>query len=582
MSRLRPLWVTGALSALALAPLLAPASSAWSAGPGPLQRVIVAGQPGQLLSVRADVAAVGGRVERALPIVNGVVARVPANRLAQLRGMQGVRSATPDYSGRLLATDPSLGYDVAGDTGSTYNVAQVTHAKDAWTKGFTGRGIDVALIDSGVSQVQGLTSGNVVNGPDLSFESQDPDLAHRDTFGHGTHMASIIAGRDVASTGAQYARSDSHQFTGLAPDARLISVKVAASDGGSDVSQVIAGIDWVTEHAHDPGFNIRVLNLSYGTTSLQDPGTDPLSYAVENAWRAGIAVVVSSGNDGTSRSSLADPAVDPLVIAVGADDPNGTDAVGDDTVPAFAQRGTAARSVDIIAPGVHVLGLRDPNSAADQANPAARVGSRFFRGSGTSQAAAVVTGLAAVYLSAHPNATPDQLKHQLMLTAAVPKSFKRLFMGFGIPDVNKAIGAPLAPYVQPATGATGTGTLEGARGTIHASNGDSVLTGEQDIFGVAWDGAAWATASRNGTAWDGGTWRGTEWAGSDWSGSTWTGASWDSHAWVDEDWSSHAWVSHAWVSHAWVDNSWDSHGWVDSSWSSHAWVDSSWSNASWS
>ncbi len=164
-----------------------------------------------------------------------------------------VRSVTVDRRGSLQGLDPALGYDVAGDDGSLYDVAQVTHAKDAWTKGWTGKGVDVALVDSGVAPVQGLTSGNVVQGPDLSFESQDPTLVHRDTFGHGTHMASIIAGRDAAGTGATYARTDTHQFTGVAPDARLVSVKVAAADGGSDVSQVIAAIDWVTEHAHDPG-----------------------------------------------------------------------------------------------------------------------------------------------------------------------------------------------------------------------------------------------------------------------------------------------------------------------------------------
>ena len=106
---------------------------------------------------------------------------------------------------------------MAGDDGSLYDVAQVTHAKDAWTKGWTGKGVDVALVDSGVAPVQGLTSGNVVQGPDLSFESQDPALVHRDTFGHGTHMASIIAGRDAAGTGATYARTDTHQFTGRGP-----------------------------------------------------------------------------------------------------------------------------------------------------------------------------------------------------------------------------------------------------------------------------------------------------------------------------------------------------------------------------
>src|SRR3954470_3250799 len=291
----------------------APPASATAVAPGPMVRVVVTGAPGAQPAVAAAVTALGGKVEAELGVVDGVSADVPASAVNALRQAPGVRSVSADIRGRLQSVDPALGYDVAGDDGSLYDVAQVTHAKDAWTKGWTGKGVDVALVDSGIAPVQGLTSGNVVQGPDLSFESQDPALVHRDTFGHGTHMASIIAGRDTVTSGATYARTDTHAYNGVAPDARLVALKVAASDGGSDVSQVIAAIDWVTEHAHDPGFNIRVLNLSYGTDSTQSPALDPLAYAVENAWRAGIVVVVSSGNDGTSRRVLANPAQDPLV-----------------------------------------------------------------------------------------------------------------------------------------------------------------------------------------------------------------------------------------------------------------------------
>jgi serine protease AprX len=557
---------------------LSPASAAAAA---PVERVIVAGTPGSASAVAAAVARLGGHVDAVLPVVDGVTAELPRDAVPALRSAAGVRSVTPDARGRLQGVDPSLGYDVGGDDGSLYNVGQVTHAKDAWSKGWTGKGVDVALIDSGVVPVQGLTSGNVVQGPDLSFESQNSALVHKDTFGHGTHMASIIAGRDAAATGATYAKSDSHSFNGIAPDARLVSVKVAAADGGSDVSQVIAAIDWVTQHAHDPGTNIRVLNLSYGTDSVQDPSLDPLAYAVENAWRAGIVVVAASGNDGTSRTELADPAIDPLVIAVGADDPNGTDSVGDDTVPTFAQRGTAARHVDVIAPGVHVLGLRNPNSNIDQANPGGRVGTRFFRGSGTSQAAAVVSGLAALYLQKYPAATPDQVKRALMTNATAPNLVKSVFAGLGVPDVNKAIGAALpslSTSAQPATGATGDGSLEAARGSGHVFNGTSALTGEYDIFGTSWDGDAWAASSAARTSWDGGIWRGVDWTNPTWSAS----GSWDAHSWTASDWDGNSWTAHSWTAHSWTSSGWDASSWTDSSWLSSSWSGSSWSGSSWS
>jgi serine protease AprX len=559
--------------------LTAPALAAASGTPAAAHVLVTGTSPSARAEVARAVSLAGGHVDRTIAVIDGVSATVPAAALPELRTAPGVRSVTVDGKGHLQGLDSTLGYDVGGDDGSLYNIGQITHAKDAWSHGWTGKGVDVALIDSGVVPVKGLTSGNVIQGPDLSFESQDPALEHLDTFGHGTHMASIIAGRDTASTGSFYAKGDSHSFNGVAPDARLVSLKVAASDGGSDVSQVIAAIDWVTQHARTDGLNIKVLNLSYGTDSKQDPAQDPLDYAVENAWRAGITVVVSSGNDGTNRHELADPANDPLVLAVGADDPNGSDSIGDDLVPSFAQRGTSARHVDVIAPGVHVLGLRNPASTADLGSPTARVGSRFFRGSGTSQSAAVVSGLAALYLQKYPSATPDQVKRALMLNANVPSSVKSVFAGVGVPDVNKAIGAALPSLLsaaQPATGATGTGSLEAARGASHVNNGDD-LVGEQDIFGNAWDGAAWSSASSARTSWSGGSWRGNDitaaGAGAD--------GSWDGHAWSSNDWSGHAWSGHAWSGHAWSDAGWDGHAWSDSCWEGSTWSAAGWSTDGW-
>src|SRR4051794_866717 len=177
----------------------------------------------------------------------------------------------------------------------------------------TGAGIGVALIDSGIAPVPGLNdSTRVVNGPDLSFESQDPDTRYKDTFGHGTHMGSIIAANDTSVP-----LDDPNSYSGVAPGAKLISLKVATSDGATDVSQVIAGIDWVVAHRNDPGLNIRVLNLSFGTNSVQSEQVDPLSHAVESAWRNGIVVVVSVGNDGAAATSITMPALNPYVIAVG-------------------------------------------------------------------------------------------------------------------------------------------------------------------------------------------------------------------------------------------------------------------------
>src|SRR3954452_20173881 len=270
----------------------------------------------------------------------------------------------------------------------------------------TGKGVGVALIDTGVAAVPGLMTGNVVNGPDLSFDSQDPAKRYLDGFGHGTHMAGIISARTA-------------ELTGLAPDAKLTSIKVGSSTGAVDVSQVIAGIDWTVAHSSDDAKNpIRVLVLAYGTDSVQNYQLDPLCAAVENAWRAGITVVVAGGNRGPN-TKLLDPATDPFVISVGAMDDNATTTWSDDRVADFTSVGDSTRKIDIVAPGRSIVSLRAPGSVVDTGYPAARLGSGYFVGSGSSQASAVTGAVLADLLQLFPTLTPDQLKNLVYRTAFI-------------------------------------------------------------------------------------------------------------------------------------------------------------------
>jgi serine protease AprX len=549
-------------AAVALGVLPGHVPSGHTAEPAGTQRVVVSTlSAGDAWLAETTVVRLGGTLERELPIVDGFVASMPARTAAYLRQQPGVRSVTPDARGHVLAVDPALGYDTAADSGGLGWIAKLTGATSSWSAGFTGKGVDVALIDSGVAKVQGLTSGNVVNGPDLSFDSQLASAQYVDGYGHGTHLASIIAGRDAVGTPASYATS--RQFTGLAPDARVINVRVAASDGSADVSQVIAAIGWVTQHAHDSGLNIRVLNLAYGLDSTQDYRLDPLSYAVEQAWRKGIVVVVAAGNDGTARQQLASPAIDPYVLAVGAEDPNGTVDVNNDTVPTFAQRGTAGRHVDVVVPGVHVLGLRAPGSTVDVANPTARVGTRFIRGSGTSQATAATSALAALLLQKFPTATPDQIKYALRTSGRKLTKAADLWQGVGVVDVAKAQTVRITDAVPQAfPAATGLGTLELARGSSHVTLDGVTISGEQDILGHPWNAASWASAVAGGRAWVGGTFNGWAWAGTGWaSPNCWGIASWASWDLAGDPLASRTWVSRTWVSRTWAGNAWSSAGW---------------------
>ncbi len=485
------------------------------------------------------------------------------------------------------------------DLGSLFSIARRYGAEHAWTQDdpqgrkVTGKGVTVAVIDTGVAPVPGLDGeGKVINGPDLSFESQAEGTRYLDGYGHGTHMAGIIAGRDAADSddGAEDEENDNVEFKGVAPDARILNVKVGAADGGVDVSQVIAAIDWTVQHRNDNGMNVRVINLSYGTRSLQPYELDPLAHAVENAWRKGIVVVVAAGNDGLAATSLTMPAVDPYVLAVGAVDHRGTPDAKDDVVADFTNGGNSARRPDLIAPGKSVVSLRVPRSFADRGHAEALVvgdeSQRFFRGSGTSQATAVVSGAAALILQDKPDLSPDQVKALLKSTATPLRENPRPEMGAGVVDIKRAIDAtppdPLtAQQVWPLS--TGLGSLEDSRGDEHVIDPENgaLLTGEVDALGTPWDARSWSTASAAGTAWSGGIWNARSWSGDDWSARSWSGAAWSARSWSGQSWSGLDWQARSWSADYWDARSWSGDQWVARSWSSAAWEARSWSGVDW-
>jgi len=498
-----------------------------------------------------------------------VVSAPPASA-GLLGSVTGVLTGTVDGTLGLVSGILSPGWDEGAATPPVRmpTVAAAVGADDMWARGIDGRGVGVALIDTGVVPVQGLSgTGKVVNGPDLSFESQADELRYLDGYGHGTHMAGIIAGNDDG-TGS---------FKGVAPGARLLNVRVGTHDGAVDVSQVVAAIDWVVAHRNDNGMNIRVINLSYGTDGTQDRRVDPLSFAVENAWRKGIVVVTGAGNEGTSRASLVNPAVNPYVIAVGAADIRNTAGVSDDVVAPFSSRVSDGRTVDVVAPGVSITSLRDPGSVIDTEHPNAVVEERYFRGSGTSQAAAVTSGAVALLLQARPSLTPDQVKALLRASATPIVNASKSAQGAGRIDVHLA-SLSLVPIgsTQWWTASTGTGSLEAARGTSHVADDGVELTGEQDIFGQPWNGAAWAAATSNGTAWNGGTWNGSEWTGECWCGTSWAGVSWNGRTWIGDSWTGRTWIGRTWIGRTWIGRTWIGDDWSGRTWIGRTWIGRTW------
>ena len=406
------------------------------------------------------------------------------------------------------------------DPGSLFTVTRAIGARQLWKhhdpagRPLTGSGVTVALLDSGVSPVPGLDSpGKVVYGPDFTAGGVS-NTGDQDDFGHCTFMAGLIAANDQPSkkdgTAINLDAASPAAQEGLAPDAQLLSVKLAGADGTTTVDAVIAGLAWVVQHRNDNGMNVRVVNLSFGATALQPYQIDPLAAAVEAAWRSGIVVVASAGNDGPSANGLADPALDPFVIAVGSSDPQGkVDGWGHPVVADFSSRGSPDRPVDLLAPGRSVVSLRVPGSTIDVDNPAGLVAGdssqRLFRGSGTSEATAVVSGAVALLLQAHPELTPDQVKALVMATARPLNQTSVEAAGSGEIQLGTALDA-----ADKAASKDAKVDLAGAVQSYPTSSGlDGVDPG--DLSG-SWDGARWS-----GARWSGARWSGARWSGEGWS-----------------------------------------------------------------
>ncbi len=468
---------------------------------------------------------------------------------------------------------------------SLESIAGLEGARDGWACGWDGQGVDVALVDTGVTPVAG--TGTVINGPDLSFDAQTGGAPYLDVFGHGTHLASIINGHDPGVTiqGACRRAKDgtltnkpvptATGFAGIAPGARIVNVKVGAADGAVDVTQVLAAIDWVVQHRNSDGLNIRVLALAYGTPSSNDAAHDALSHAVDIARRNGIVVVASAGNDGTTWTDLAFPARNPNIIAVGAADTNGSTTPADWTVPAFSDRGTLQRGVDLVALGANVQGLRVPGSYIDNLAPTT-TGDRYVRGSGTSQATAIVAGLAAQLVQRYPTATPDQIKQSLQSSATIIK--------FGWSQWSQGWGAITADrYLQTAPSTTtwttplvtiGDGPIGNDRidGTITLDG--KTLTGEIDVQANPWT-ATWATTATKLTSWQNGLWNShpytgntfaptgwattpwpTSWSGTPWNATGGTGGTWDGLRWNGVRWNGLRWNGLRWNGLRWNATTW--------------------------
>lgn len=510
--------------------------------------VVVQAEPGHDADAASAVQRLGGRIGVGLPIVHGFAARLPASALPRLAATAGVRGVSLDARVRLQA-GPDAGHDAP--PASVYR--RVVRA-DRFAA--SGRGVTVALIDTGVTDMPDL-SGRIVpvdtglaggTAACVNF-SAEPDCD--DSYGHGTFIAGLIAGDGTVSGG---------QYVGAAPAARVLSVKLAGRDGSADVSKVLAAIQWVVSYRAEYG--VRVLNLSLGTDSRQSYRRDPLNFAVERAWQAGIVVVVAASNRGPDAGTISKPGDDPYVLTVGATDDRGTPTLRDDVLPDFSSRGpTAADGLvkpDVAAPGAHLVSLAAPGSAVSTEFPS-DMAAPYRRGSGTSMATGVVSGLVADLLSTAPAMTPDRVKFALMATARDAASRDPLAVGAGVVDGYAALTAPAGVANADLDGSTGLGSLEASRGTItvtvNAGVETPILRGELTAQLQIFDPLTYV-----GLSWNELTWPLSQWAGNSWYGNSWYGNSWYGNSWYGNSWYGHpegnSWYGNSWYGGAWY-GAWD-------------------------
>jgi serine protease AprX len=531
------------------------------------ERVPGSGEAGRL------VRELGGTAVRALPVIGGFAASIPAGRVPSLVGSPAVQRVWPDGQVRVHGLSAGAGAVSPAPIGAWHQAIHLDSLAGH------GRRATVALLDTGVSRTPDLAN-RLRARVDLTEEHDGFDR-----YGHGSHLSGVIAGNgEMADGRAAGARGGGYE--GAAPEAGLVSVKVANGSGATDVSVVLAGLQWIVSNRDR--YDINVLNLSFGTDSSQSYLLDPLDFAVEQVWRAGILVVVAAGNDGElGPGGISKPGDDPFVLTVGAADLKNPRATGDDVVAPFSSKGPTSDGLakpDLVAPGTSILGVRAAGSTIDQSHPTARFNGRYFKGTGTSQAAAIVSGVAALLYDTKAALRPDVAKAALLRTAQRHLAGQP-GAGAGLVDARAAVEAvrrgtfEAQPANQGVRRSTGLGSIEASRGSQHAYtdlDGDGAtepIAGEIDALGRAWDGAAWTATPWTRPTWSRSPWsrlaaEAPGWEVRRWDGDTWPGIDQPAGSWTVKHWGARFWNEFGEVQFTWLVKHWGADSWHVEYWAS--------------
>src|SRR6266568_2024283 len=535
-------WKKGRIAAAGAAVVAALAGTSMAGVPAAsasLSETVIVTATGPLSPALA-VLEVGGAVLTQYHLIDGVDALIPTASEPLLAALPGI-TVTPDASVSVKAAPESTGPHTPSDA-----FLQETGSTRLASGGDTGQGVTVAVLDTGIANLPDF-SGRLVGGVDLTNGSNP----YQDSYGHGTFVAGLIAGNGVSSNG---------QYSGEAPGAKLVSIKVAGADGTTYVGTFISGMQWAVDHRSSYG--IKVLNVSLGFQPSQSTVSNPLDRAVEAVWNSGIAVVASPGNAGPFNGTILSPGDDPLVITAGALDDMATASITDDEMNDFSSVGPTSPDgwvkPDLVTSGRSVVSLAAPGSTIYNNYPSARVGLANFVGSGTSFSAAITSGAAALVLADNPGLTPNQIKARLLGNADPGPVGNPFVDGHGALNAYAAATSGPMNFNQSAAH-----LIPSSRGTtVSLSPTRPVDTWNTNL----WPGTSWNQGPPDGWAWNGWAWNGGDWNSWVWTGRAWNGGDWTGAAWNGEDWTGRAWNGAGWTGSAW-----DGAAWAGSAWNSSAW-----------
>jgi serine protease AprX len=475
----------------------------------------------------------GARLLEQYRVIPAIVVSLPSSLLTTLAADPNVRFISPDGPVQVLPQEAPVAKKAApqpkprpadekksgitpANLDTTYpfdvNAPAAWSGAASWDRhNLTGANVAVAVVDSGVDASHPDLAGRVVS-INVNHNSNNAN----DGYGHGTHVAGVIAGHDADG-----------DYLGIAPNATIVSVKVTDDDGNAFESDLLRGLDWISQNQN--AYHIGAVNLSVSTSMPESYATSPVDAAVEYLVHQNVTVVAAAGNLGDSQDAVwYAPGNDPLALTVGCLDDNETKIGSDDSLCEVSSAGTTEDGFakpDVVAPGRKIIsalagGINGQAVSLAQEFPdRITADGQHIRLSGTSMASPVVTGAVALLLERNPGLHPQQIR-QILTNTATHYTGQADAAG----KINLAAAIPATQHppaftpdqIPLPTGATNTSGLRT----------------------LLWNGATWASVYWSSAHWDSAHWDSAHWDSAYWDSAHWDSAHWDSAHWDSAHWDS--------------------------------------------